>query len=218
MEFNETEIMTAYKIYSRLVGSGSLETAEAKEYIRDERIEELVDHFASSDDAAIITAGDTIYIVPIAITSSFHMNNETIKKLYLNNSATNLDIYLMYVAIIVFLGEFYNSYQTQEPTRNFIHMEEWLQAMNTRIEGLSQIDEETLKNIERQHEYNWVKIVEKWMAIDDLKENIDKSPKSYWANTSSNSIVKSLIDRSDDETKCEIEAIEGIASPLKPKV
>ena len=174
MEFNETEIMIAYKIYSRLVGSGSLETAEAKEYIRDERIEELVDHFASSDDAAIITAGDTIYIVPIAITSSFHMNNETIKKLYLNNSATNLDIYLMYVAIIVFLGEFYNSYQTQEPTRNFIHMEEWLQAMNTRIEGLSQIDEETLKNIERQHEYNWVKIVEKWMAIDDLKEKAKK--------------------------------------------
>ena len=46
--------------------------------------------------------------------------------------------------------------------------------------------------------------------IDDLKENIDKSPKSYWANTSSNSIVKSLIDRADDETKNEIELlIEG---------
>ena len=46
--------------------------------------------------------------------------------------------------------------------------------------------------------------------IDDLKENINKYPKSYWANTSSNSIVKKLIDRADDETKAEIEVlIEG---------
>jgi hypothetical protein len=46
--------------------------------------------------------------------------------------------------------------------------------------------------------------------IDDLKANINRYPNSYWANTSSNSIVKSLIDRADDETKAEIELlIEG---------
>lgn len=46
--------------------------------------------------------------------------------------------------------------------------------------------------------------------VDDLKANINKSPKSYWANTSSNSIVKRLIERADDITKGEIEAlIEG---------
>ena len=46
--------------------------------------------------------------------------------------------------------------------------------------------------------------------VDDLKANIKKLPKSYWANTSSNSIVKSLIERADDITKGEIEAlIEG---------
>jgi hypothetical protein len=46
--------------------------------------------------------------------------------------------------------------------------------------------------------------------IDDLTANINRYPKSYWANTSSNSIVKSLIEKSDDETKAEIETlIEG---------
>ena len=46
--------------------------------------------------------------------------------------------------------------------------------------------------------------------IDDLKENINRYPSSYWANTSSNSIVKSLIERADDEIKSEIEdLIEG---------
>ena len=46
--------------------------------------------------------------------------------------------------------------------------------------------------------------------VDDLKANINRLPKSYWANTSSNSIVKSLIERADDITKGEIEdLIEG---------
>ena len=46
--------------------------------------------------------------------------------------------------------------------------------------------------------------------VDDLTANIKRYPNSYWANTSSNSIVKSLIDMADDETKNEIELlIEG---------
>ena len=46
--------------------------------------------------------------------------------------------------------------------------------------------------------------------VKDLRVDINTFPSSYWANTSSNSIVKSLIDRADDETKSEIELlIEG---------
>ena len=46
--------------------------------------------------------------------------------------------------------------------------------------------------------------------VKDLKADINEYPSSYWANTSSNSIVKTLIERADDETKAEIEAlIEG---------
>lgn len=46
--------------------------------------------------------------------------------------------------------------------------------------------------------------------IKDLTFDKNEYPSSYWANTSSNSIVKSLIERADDETKAEIETlIEG---------
>ena len=46
--------------------------------------------------------------------------------------------------------------------------------------------------------------------VYDLIEDINILPSPYWANTSSNSIVKSLIERADDETKNEIELlIEG---------
>ncbi|MGL6106874.1 AAA family ATPase, partial [Romboutsia sp.] len=46
--------------------------------------------------------------------------------------------------------------------------------------------------------------------VKDIVINPKVFPTSYWANTSSNSIVKSLIERADDKTKGEIEAlIEG---------
>lgn len=52
-----------------------------------------------------------------------------------------------------------------------------------------------------------------WSAVrfvKDLKINNNVFPSSYWANTSSNSIVKSLIERADSVTKREIESlIEG---------
>ncbi len=52
-----------------------------------------------------------------------------------------------------------------------------------------------------------------WSAVrfvKDLKINNNVFPSSYWANTSSNSIVRSLIERADSVTKKEIESlIEG---------
>lgn len=49
-----------------------------------------------------------------------------------------------------------------------------------------------------------------WSVIKYVKDlYIDRNefPRSYWANTSSNSIVKSLIERADDDTKSEIEEL-----------
>lgn len=46
--------------------------------------------------------------------------------------------------------------------------------------------------------------------VKDLKADENTFPSSYWANTSSNGIVKKLIERADDDTKSEIEElIEG---------
>lgn len=58
-----------------------------------------------------------------------------------------------------------------------------------------------------------------WSVIqfmDDLKENINCFPSSYWANTSSNSIVRSLIDMADGDTKGEIEALIEGKTLVKP--
>ena len=123
-------------------------------------------------DCTIILTGDYIYLVPIATTSPFHISNEELKRKYLPSRAVNLDIYLMYVTIIILFGEFYDSYQSLEPTRTFLPMDKWLESVNTYMETLNEIDEEELREFEREYEYNWVGILEKWNAIDDLRENV----------------------------------------------
>ncbi len=45
--------------------------------------------------------------------------------------------------------------------------------------------------------------------VDDIRGHTSIFPKSYWSNTSSNSIIRDLIERADMETKAEIEVLEA---------
>lgn len=197
MNYRNEEIIEAYKLYSKLAVEGASSLGEMRAYTREEHIEELMNQFAAQDHATIIIAGEQVYLVPIASSSPFHMSNETIKKLYLPNNATNLDIYLMYVLAIILLGEFYNSYQTKEPTRMFIGMEEWLEAVNTRMETLAQIDKEVLQKVEEEQEYNWIKILEKWLALDDVKEKAKKLTGVTASRISFLNMTKQFLEKQD---------------------
>lgn len=197
MAYKEQEIIEAYKLYSRLARSGSESVEEMRLYTRDERIEELINQFAREDQATVIIAGGMAYLVPIASSSPYQMSNETIKKLYLPNNATNLDIYLMYVATIILVGEFYNSYQTKEPTRAFITMAEWLEAIQNRMEALWALGEEELRKVEEEQEYNWQKIAQKWMALDDVKENAKKLTGVMASRLSFLNMTKQFLEKQD---------------------
>ena len=197
MNYKNEEILEAYKLYSKLAVEGMSALGDMRAYTREEHIEELMNQFAAQDHATIIIAGEQVFLVPIANSSPFHMSNEMIKKLYLPNNATNLDIYLMYVATIILLGEFYNSYQTKEPTRSFMSMEEWLEAVNTRMETLAQMDKEELQKIEEEQEYNWIKILEKWLALDDVKEKAKKLTGVTASRVSFLNMTKQFLEKQD---------------------
>ena len=197
MEYKEKEVLEAFKIYSQLSAMGSCNKADVGHYIRDDRVGELVDKFAKEVDATVITAGERVYIVPLAVTSPFHISNESIKKNYLSSSAVNLDIYLMYVTTIILLGEFYDSYQNQEPTRDFITMGERLEAVNTRLDALNHMDKELLKGIEEEQEFNWTKILEKWNPIDDIKENVKRQTGNTSSRLSFLNTVKAFLEKQE---------------------
>ena len=72
---------------------------------------------------------------------------------------------------------------------------------------------ELIKNWYNGYIFGQTNVYNPWSVIKfifDLLANKNVFPSSYWANTSSNSIVKSLIERADNVTKNEIELlIEG---------
>lgn len=197
MTYKNETILEAYGLYSKLATVGSCSLGDMRSYTRNEQVEELINQFASQDQATIIIAGEQVYLVPIAANSPFHMSNETIKKLYLPNNAANLDIYLMNVATIILLGEFYNSYQTKEPTRAFINLEEWLEAVNERMNSLQDMDKEVLQKVEEEQEYNWQKILEKWFALDDVKEKTKKLTGVSTSRVSFLNMTKQFLEKQD---------------------
>lgn len=172
LQYNNEQVMQAFKLYSILSMKGYGEKEELRLYISDEMIRGLVDQFARQVDCTIFVSGDYIYMIPISRNSIFHVSNDSIKKEYLPNKSVNLDLYLMYTSIIVLFGEFYDSYQTTEPTRDFINVNEWLASVNERIEALNEHDAEKIKELDNQFDYNWSAIIEKWMDMDEIKERV----------------------------------------------
>ncbi len=105
--------------------------------------------------------------------------------------------------IISILNEYYDEYFgfTQEEVSKILQ-----------DYGLSE-KEQLTKNWYNGYIFGQAQVYNPWSVVKfvkDLYKNINVFPTSYWANTSSNSIVKSLIERADIKTKQEIELlIEG---------
>lgn len=165
--------MEAFTLYSKLNATGVLDKEEASGFM-DEAIRGVMMSFAETVEATIISAGNYIYLIPLTVHSDYHISNQGIKDKYLPKKATNMDIYLLYVAMIIFIGEFYDSYQTTQPTRDFLTIDDWMIALDERLQSMKQMDEEALLMLEQEYEYNWTGIIKKWDAIDIIKEDVKK--------------------------------------------
>lgn len=184
--------MEAFKIYQMLRTKGRTSKEERDLYISDDVLRSLLEEWAKEEDCTIIVAGQQLYLIPLATHSPYHISNEGVKKAVGRTAWTNMDIYLMYFSIIVLIGAFYDSFNTTAATREFITVDLWLETMNQRLNTIAQYGEK-LKKYEQEYEYNWVGILEKWTALDDIREGV----KSQKGNTSSRknfllSVVKFL--------------------------
>lgn len=178
MIYEQEQVIQAFKIYASLAISGKGQKDNFRLYLADDHIRGLVDRFAKETDCTILVVGDLIYLTPLSTNSPFHISNETIKNKHLPAGAVNADIYMMYVAIIILFGEFYDSYQTTEITRDFITIEDWLNSVNDKIISLSSFDKDELRELEQKYEYNWLAIIDKWEALDDIKENVKQTART----------------------------------------
>ena len=170
MQYEQQHIIKAFQLYSRLAVQGYIEQEDVECYLMNEDIQSLLEQFVREVDAILVHAGDLIYLVPITGLSPFHIKNEQIRREFGANGV-NADVYMMYFAMLVFIGEFYNSYQSRETQRDFYTMNEWLDVVNTRVGTLRQHTAEELQECCEDLQYNWLSILEKWDALNDLKES-----------------------------------------------
>ena len=173
MEYPEKNVLLAFSLYSALAAKGSVAKSDYANLYSDEEIRSLAQVFAERVQGTIIDDAESIYLIPLATDSPFHMTNEQIKKDFLTAKSLNMDIYLMYLAIIVFVGCFYDSYTSWEP-HDFVTLQSWLEHMNQRIDALASRKEEELRQAETDYNVNWVALVRKWTDLDSVKETVKK--------------------------------------------
>lgn len=174
MRYEEEHIFKAFSLFTQLAQNGVVSGDLARAYKIEEPVRSLTDHFVGEMAAVCISVGEELYLIPETKLSPFHISNEELKKTYLYSKATNVDLYLMYFCTIVLLGSFYDSYHSVEPTLRFITMDQWLQEVNKRMASLKEHDDEQLKKLEKEFSYRWLALVEKWDALDDVKETSTK--------------------------------------------
>lgn len=171
LRYDNQDVEQAFELYRELSLKGVITGDKANTYKVNENVYTLTNQFAEKFDADCITVGQEVHLIPRTKLSPYHISNEYIKRHFLGSKSSNSDIYLMYLCSIVLIGSFYNSYQSNEPTLDFITYEVWVQQVNERIESLKAHDEEQLEKLEKEFSYRWTAIIEKWETLDELKES-----------------------------------------------
>lgn len=174
MNYNEHEIMNAFKIYAELSLKGECDLNAYESFMLDDRVRGLVEQFCDDVNCTVLVTDKRLLLIPLIMGSPFHISNERLKKDYLPKNALNADIYLLYFAIIILYGLFYDSYNTTEPVLEFLPMAMWLDTLNQYIETLANHDQDSLHELEKEMQYNWLAIIDKWHAIDDTNEKVKK--------------------------------------------
>ena len=171
MKYSQMNILYAFKMYSELLVNGKCLIADYNEFVVNDVIRELVDLFASEVSSAVLVTSEVIILVPLVASSPFQISNDRIRRDYLGSKYKVGDVYLLYFCVIIFFGMFYDSYNTTDPVREFLSMDQWLEEVNTYINTLSSHSEEVLAFNSQELNYNWKVIIEKWKAIDNTNEN-----------------------------------------------
>lgn len=196
MEYSEATVIQAFEIYSKLAKNGVVEAEDLQFYNADEHVRALLDIFSSKVNCVIIKTSEQLFLVPETKLSPFHVSNEWIKRNYLKSGSTNGDIYLLYFCTLILFGSFYDSYQSPEPTRQFLRLDDWIHLVQERIDQLKSHDEEALKELEKEFSYNWSIIIQKWEDMDDIKETAKRQTGNTISRMSFiNTVKRFLIDQ-----------------------
>jgi|SRR5690625_5242854 len=174
MNYPEMKVMQAFSLYTTLARDGVSDKESVQLYMSDEDVRSLIEKFANEVDCVIIRTTENLYMIPETRLSPFHVSNDWMKRTYLRSDAVNADIYLLYFATIVLFGAFFDRYNSQEQTLQFISLADWVSVMNERIGYLQSHDEEQLIDLEKEFSYNWRAIIDKWEDMDDIKETVKR--------------------------------------------
>lgn len=170
-DYRLEDVRQAFQIYTLLARDGYAGKEELQFYHTNGAVRGLIEHFARDVDCNVIQTAEKLYLIPRSSGGPFQVSNDWLKRNYLRSDAVNADIYLVYFATIVLFGAFFDRYNSQEQTLQFITYSEWVRKLDERVRLLESHDAERLIQLEQEFSYNWRAIIAKWNDMDAIRES-----------------------------------------------
>lgn len=172
MNYELDKIKAVFQLYSEMMYRGEAPKEVTTLYQSDIAARELMDAMAEVMECEIFPADRKLYLIPRASDSLLSISNQELLKRYFPASFQNKEIYTLYFALMVLVGEFYDSDTSMRPTREFVSIDHWIHQISLLLDSLKNLGKETLEQLEKDQEVNWLMIIDKWDSLDTYREDV----------------------------------------------
>lgn len=181
MHFDEETLIKAYQLHQRLLVAGEISKKKEAELYRlylDPDVRDILNRvFLPVDDAVIIKAEETLYLVPKMENDAFSYSNDELKRLL--KLKDNKELYLAQFIWINVISEFYgDQYLLTGQTRSFIKVDEILNKVKEYVGKFEKIPEEQRIELAVIHQLDIPGIVEAWRSLSEVTEKVKNVSKA----------------------------------------
>ncbi|WP_347940329.1 DUF6063 family protein [Peribacillus simplex] len=182
MTFEEDILINAYRLHQNLMIKGELQKKKDVELYRlysDPEIREVLHRvFLPIDQAIIVKADETLYLVPEVQNDAFSYNNEELR--HLVKLKDNKELYFAQFIWMNVISEFYGEqFLLTGETRSFIKVDEILNKVKELMGNFDKLPEEDLNELSVQYELNIPGMLDVWHNLSEVTDKVKDLSKSH---------------------------------------
>lgn len=158
----QESVERAHMIFTNLIRYKTLHKngqSDLWEWTKSDEVMMWVDVFCRREKLVLVKTGEEIHIMAHP-SSAFAIKGDEVKREL--NYSSDEKLYLSYASTFRLLAFFYNSDTRRKPTRAFVPLVEWMDAMDEMIERWRALDDEVITRWEEQTGWYFTGVLRAW--------------------------------------------------------
>lgn len=184
--YRDESIQAAYALYQELLLKGEVRKARKSELYKlyyDTNVRDIIHNiFLPQAGANVVANEGVLYLIPNVDNIELSYSNKELREIM--KLKNNKELYLARFMQIIAFSEFYGPqfHLTGEP-RSFIEVRELLASVRNFIKVFDSEDEEILKELADEYEFNIIDLIEAWHSLAEVTEDVKDERRATKRNT-----------------------------------